>query len=253
MRRFLKAIIRPIYARLMPHENTSRFAYEGSRPETGRPPTEFEALFWDNTGVPVDKWHHYLPIYDRYFFPWKNRPLRMLEIGVSKGGSLTMWRKYFGADAIIFGVDIDPNCAKFNGKDGQVRIGSQDDPNFLKSVIDEMGGVDIILDDGSHIAKHMNASLNILFPLLANGGLYLVEDMHTSYWRRHGGGEGRAAGFTNTLKVLIDDMHHWYHRKGQKIVGTRDFLAVMHIHDSIVVMEKAIVPMPQHSVKGRPQ
>ena len=250
MNKFLKAIILPIYVRLMPHEGIQRFAYDGERPDTGKKSTEFEDLFWNNTGVVVHKWHHYLPIYDRYFKPLKNRPLRMLEIGVSEGGSLTMWRKYFGPEAVLFGIDINPNCAKHNGKDAQVRIGSQDDPDFLRAVIAEMGGVDLILDDGSHFSKHMNASLNILFPLLSDGGLYVVEDMHTSYWRSHGGGEGRAAGFTQTLKVLIDDMHHWYHRRGQKVAGTVDNLAAMHIHDSLVVLEKEKVETPRHSRRG---
>lgn len=227
-----------------------KFAYTGERIDTGFPPTEIEALFWNNTGIVVHKWHHYLPLYDRYFRPWKNRPVRMLEIGVSKGGSLALWRRYFGPDAIIFGIDIDPKCAKFNGIDGQVRIGSQDDPKFLRSVVEEMGGVDIVLDDGSHFAKHMDASLDVLFPMLSVGGIYVLEDLHTSYWPSHGGGNDEKSGFTKTMKTLIDDMHHWYHSQGQKVAGTRDYLAAMHIHDSLVVLEKEKVETPKHTRRG---
>lgn len=218
--------------------------HNGPRPDDGRALSDLEALFWNNTGVIVHKWHHYLPIYERYFQPWRHRPVRMLEIGVSKGGSLAMWRQYFGPEAVIFGIDIDPACAKLDGQNGQVRIGSQDDPIFLQSVIAEMGGVDIILDDGSHVANHINASLDILFPVLSEGGIYLVKDLHTSCWQGWGGGEGEKSGFTKTLKILIDDMHHCYHRGGQRVAGTIDYLAAMHVYDSIVVFEKKKMTRP---------
>jgi hypothetical protein len=94
-------------------------------------------------------------LYDRYFSPFRGRKTRFLEIGVNKGGSLQLWRKYFGDDAIIFGININPDCEKLNGLAGQVRIGSQIDRPFLESVIKEMGGVDIVLDDGSHHMQHI--------------------------------------------------------------------------------------------------
>ena len=81
-------------------------------------------IFVANKDNVVHKWHHYIPLYDKYFSNFRNRQVRFLEIGVSKGGSLQMWRKYFGEDAIIFGIDIDPECEKYNGLGGQVRIGS---------------------------------------------------------------------------------------------------------------------------------
>ena len=71
---------------------------------------------------------------------------------------------------IIYGIDINPLCKQYNGQSGKVRVGSQDDERFLNSVIDEMGGVDIILDDGSHQMKHIKSSLRILFPRLSKKG-----------------------------------------------------------------------------------
>ncbi|MEG7660787.1 hypothetical protein, partial [Listeria monocytogenes] len=71
-------------------------------------------MFVQHRGEGVDKWHHYLPLYERYFSPWRGRPVRFLEIGVYKGGSLEMWRSYFGPEAMIFGIDIDPTCARFD-------------------------------------------------------------------------------------------------------------------------------------------
>jgi len=96
-------------------------------------------IFANNKAGIVHKWHHYIPLYDRYFSSFRGRKIRFLEIGVSNGGSLQMWRKYFGDDAIIFGIDINPKCEKLNGLAGQVRIGSQTDHCFLESLVKEMG------------------------------------------------------------------------------------------------------------------
>ena len=131
--------------------------------------SEFANLYASHEGCLIHKWHHYLHLYDRYFGSFKDKKnLRFLEIGVSQGGSLQMWRKFFGEEATIFGIDIDPKCKQYDGLYGQVRIGSQDDKLFLESVIKEMGGVDIVLDDGSHIMPHIKDSLDIIFPLLSN-------------------------------------------------------------------------------------
>lgn len=207
-------------------------------------------IFVGNTGAHVHKWHHYLPLYERYFGPWRNRPLRFLEIGVSKGGSLQMWRKYFGPDAVIFGIDIDPDCAQFNGQSAQVRIGSQDDPAFLASVVAEMGGVDVVLDDGSHVMAHIERSFEVLFPLLEMGGTYMIEDLHTAYWPSHGGGVDVTANFFNTLRGMVDDMHHWYHGNPPARPQIAGMLAGLHVHDSVVVIDKARVYPPTHSVVG---
>ena len=195
----------------------------------------------------VHKWHHYLPIYDRYFSKWRGKKVRFLEIGVSKGGSLSMWRKYFGEEAIIYGIDIDERCADYDGLDGAVRIGSQADPSFLKRVVEEMGGVDIILDDGSHIMKHVKTSLEVLMPFLENDGVYMVEDLHTSFWKNHGGGFTRKANFFNYVREMIDDIHHWYHVSALKHPDVSSYCNSIHIHDSICVFEKSLLQRPTHS------
>ena len=97
-------------------------------------------IFADNKGKVIHKWHHYIPLYDKYSSRYRGTEVRFLEIGVSQGGSLSMWRKFFGDDAVIYGIDINPACSEFNGCDGQVRIGSQIDEEFLRSVVSEMGG-----------------------------------------------------------------------------------------------------------------
>lgn len=204
-------------------------------------------IFLNNKKNIVHKWHHYIPLYDKYFDIFRNRQIRFLEIGVSKGGSLQMWRQYFGDQAIIFGIDINPECYKYNGHSAQVRIGSQVDENFLMSVVSEMGGIDIVLDDGSHRMEHIEASLNILFPKLNNSGIYLIEDLHTSYWKDFGGGFDKKSNFFNKIRNFIDDIHHWYHPLGYDDNSIGSFCSAIHIHDSIVVLEKNITHRPLHS------
>ena len=207
-------------------------------------------LFAGAQGSAVHKWHHFIPLYERYFAPFRGRKIKFLEIGVSKGGSLQMWRKYFGDDAIIFGIDIDAECVQFNGVAGQVRIGSQADKNFLESVVNEMGGVDIILDDGSHHMKHISASLTYLFPYLSDGGIYMIEDLHTAYWSSWGGGYRTKRNFFRFVMDLVDDIHHWYHSHGLKQPAISNNCSGIHIHDSIVVLEKNKIYRPVHSING---
>jgi hypothetical protein len=114
-----------------------------------------------------------------------------------------------------------------------------------------MGGVDIVLDDGSHVAKDVRASLDVLYPLLAEGGIYLIEDLHTSYWQSHKGGYRRPGSFVETVKTMIDDMHHWYHNQGARIDATAGHIGAMHLYDSIVVLEKTAVARPCHSHRGQ--
>jgi len=230
--------------------NINSFANKYGPPSKVENPLSLDGIFWSNQGPIVHKWHHYLPIYERYFGLYRCKNPKFLEIGVSKGGSLAIWRTYFGPDATIFGIDIDPACMDSNGEHGQVRIGSQDDAKFLKSVVKEMGGVDIVLDDGSHFSKDIRASLEVLFPLLSDGGIYMVEDLHATYWKSYQGGYQNSNSFIEDIRQMYDDMHHWYHSKGQKIDATANNLSAIHLYDSIAVLEKNKIGRPQHSQVG---
>lgn len=207
-------------------------------------------FFANNTGPAVHKWHQYIPVYDRYFSAFRNRPIRFLEIGVQNGGSLQIWRKYFGPDARICGIDIDPTCAELDGQAAMVRIGSQVDPEFLRSVVEEMGGVDVVLDDGSHLMPHMKESLRILFPLLNEGGVYMIEDVHCAYMQRYGGGTRSKGNLLNHVRDIIDDMHRWYHPLPPHVPELDRMVSAVHVHDSIVVLEKNRVYSPVHSKVG---
>jgi hypothetical protein len=201
------------------------------------PPTEVHRAFYSHGKRPAHKWAHYLDLYDRYLDRYRGSAVKMIEIGVFDGGSLEMWRRYFGPQASIVGIDINPRCADCVDPPNVVRIGSQADRAFLEGVVAEFGAPELILDDGSHIAKHQRASFEILFPLLQDGGLYIIEDTHTSYWNEWDGGYRRAGTAIEMAKSLVDDLHAWCHHKGSTRKANEDAESV-HFHDSMVVIEK---------------
>ena len=200
--------------------------------------SKFADLFFEHDGDLVHKWVHYLPIYNSLVLPYAGSSVRMLEIGVSKGGSLALWRKALGDRAIIFGIDIDPKCAEFDGKFAQVRIGSQASASFLKTVVDEMGGVDLVLDDGSHVASHQRSSFEVLFPLLSDGGLYIIEDTQTSYWHWFEGGLRRPGTAIEFMKDKIDEMHQHYLEGGRNQGDQIPPIESIQFFDSIIVVRK---------------
>lgn len=196
-----------------------------------------QRAFFASEHRPAHKWYHYLDIYHRHLAQYQNKSLFFLEIGVFDGGSLDMWRRYFGAPATIVGIDINPACAERVDPPNIVRIGSQTDQKFLHDVIKEFGSPDIILDDGSHVASHQRASFAVLFPLLKEGGLYIIEDTHTAYWPDWEGGYKRKGSIIEDIKQMIDDMHSWYHRR-TGVTPARQSIYAIHVYDSLTVLEK---------------
>lgn len=195
-------------------------------------------LFINNKDRQIRKWTHYFPAYERHFQKFVGKPLLFIEIGCGHGGSLRMWKKYFGPYATIVGIDIKPKCKKYEEEQIHVRIGSQNDNDFLNSIIEEFGTPDIVLDDGSHVMSHITTSFNTLYPQLDHRGIYLVEDLHTAYWDEYEGGVERDGSFIEKCKHLIDELNADHTRGAVEPTDfTRNTLS-MHFYDSIVVFEK---------------
>ena len=202
--------------------------------------------FWTNQGRPINKWVHYLSVYERYFRPFRDRRIVFLEIGTGQGGSSQMWKHYFGPAAQIVSVDIREECLAFADEQVSVRIGDQSDPAFLQSIVSEFGYPDIVLDDGSHQAPHISATFDFLYPRMPRDALYVVEDTHTSYWPNWEGGLGRAGTFIERMKVLVDELHAGNpHHKTETETGEdlpasdiSKLTRAVHFYDSIVVLEK---------------
>jgi SAM-dependent methyltransferase len=186
----------------------------------------------------IHKWKHYFPIYERHFKDFVYKPLTFIEIGCGLGGSLQMWKRYFGPHARVIGIDIDPECKKFEEDQIEVHIGQQQDVQFLQSLIDEVGTPDIILDDGSHLMSHIVASFRFLYPKVAKNGIYMVEDLHTAYWDEYEGGLCKPSTFIEACKTLIDELNADHSRGALPPTEFTQTTLSMHFYDSVAVFER---------------
>ncbi len=197
--------------------------------------------FKTNQGKVVYKWLHYFPIYERHLTPWRNKTVTIFEIGVFKGGSLQMWQRFFGPLATIVGLDINPDCLRHEEPGVHVRIGDQADEAFLRSVLDEFGAPDIVIDDGSHQMAHIRDTFLFLYPKLSKNGIYIVEDLHTAYWEEYGGGLGNPETFISMSKGFVDNLNADHSRGAQ----TPDFLTRhtfgISFYDGVVVFERGTI------------
>lgn len=212
-----------------------------------------EHYFAHNKGRLLHKWIHYFEIYHRHFQRYRNRGITLLEFGVYHGGSLQMWKNYFGKAARIIGVDISPECKSLEEEQIKVIIGDQEDREFLRKLANDLGPVDIIIDDGGHKMAQQIATFEETFSALRAGGTYLVEDLHTSYWEDFGGKLKGSATFIEYVKDLIDHLHAWHSQDTTTFpvtYYTRNIKA-LHVYESIVVIEKDSINPPQVRKTGR--
>jgi FtsJ-like methyltransferase len=204
------------------------------------------SYFENNKKRRIFKWMHYFEIYDRYFSKYRGTDVHILEIGVCNGGSLQMWKEYFGPKARIFGVDLNPLCKQFEEDQVSIFIGDQADKAFMARLKREMPRLDIVLDDGGHTMEQQINTFEALYPHLAANGIYLCEDTHTSYWKRYGGGYQHPGSFIEYSKNFVDALHAWhFENMGKKDVSefTKSTFSV-HFYDSIVVLEKRPISRP---------
>lgn len=205
------------------------------------------ANFLAHRGRQADKWTHYFPIYERHFQRFRNQSVTLIEIGAAGGGSLQLWKGFLGPFAQIVGIDIHPGCKKAEESQIAVRIGDQSDLAFLKSVVDEFGQPDIVIDDGSHMMEHINASFDFLYPRMSKNGVYIVEDLHAAYWPDFHGGRGEPQSFIERSKALIDELHADY--SGARPTEFSKETLSIHFYDSVAVFERGR-HIKKHSIKS---
>ena len=134
-------------------------------------------MFETHTGRRIDKWAHYFPIYERHFARFRNKSPRVLELGIDHGGSLQLWKRYFGPGAEIIGIDINSETM-FEEPQIQTYCLDQCDSHII-----DLGPFDIVIDDGSHIGEHQRQSWEHLWG--CTRGVYLIEDCHQGYPKLH--------------------------------------------------------------------
>ncbi len=218
------------------------------------PANPLAEYFFNNPGRLIHKWHHYLDIYHRHFAAFRDRSPVVLEIGVYHGGSLEMWRRYFGRGARIVGIDIDPRCRQFEGDSITVLTGDQADRRFLAEVRSRFPRVDIVIDDGGHTMVQQITTFEELYPHVQPHGLYLCEDLHTSFLAPFGGGYGKGGTFMEYAKALIDRLHAWYSTEPDRfsVDDISRSTYALHFYDSVLVVEKRPIEEPRVSMTGKP-
>lgn len=213
---------------------------------------DLETYFDQNAGRLIHKWKHYFEIYDRHFSRFRGTDVHVVEIGVYQGGSLQMWKHYFGPKCRIFGVDINPECKKVEESRIDVIIGNQDDRGFLRSLVQNIPRIDILIDDGGHTMTQQIGTYEELFPHIDANGVYLCEDLHTSYWRNFGGGFRRRGTFIEYSKNFVDYLNAWHSTEPAKF-GISEFtksVHSLHYYDGVLVVEKRPMQKPERLMKG---
>ncbi|MBK9538639.1 MAG: class I SAM-dependent methyltransferase [Flavobacteriales bacterium] len=214
---------------------------------------DLERYFHSNQGRLIHKWMHFFDVYDRHFARYRGKEVVILEIGVFQGGSLQMWKNYFGDKARIYGIDINPRCKELEEDRIKIFTGSQSDRAFLRKVKSELPPIDILIDDGGHTMRQQIVSFEELYDAVKPDGVYLCEDLHTSYWLQYGGGDRRPGTFIEYSKRLIDKLNAWHsEERSLQVDGFTRSAASIHFYDSIAVIEKQPRSAPEHRKTGTP-
>ena len=202
-------------------------------------------------GRAMEKWTHYFDVYHRHFARFRNRAVTMLEIGIFNGGSLRMWKDYFGQDSTIVGVDVNPECARYAEPGVEIVIGDQGDRGFLRELRSRYPGISVLVDDGGHHMTQQIATFEELYPHMLADAVYLCEDVHTSYLPHFGGALGDAGTFVEMTKALIDRLNAW-HVPNQALApdGFTRSTDSIHFYDSVVVIERGARDEPQVRTYG---
>jgi hypothetical protein len=192
-----------------------------------------------------DKWDRYFDVYERHLEKFKGKNITLVEVGVQNGGSLDMWSKYLGPDSKIVGIDVDPACLnlKYDNPNIKIIIGDQASPEFWDSILPEIDQIDVLIDDGGHTMKQQTVTFEKTFSHInSNGGVFVCEDCHTSYWEYYGGGYKNQISFIEYAKNYIDVLNYGFLKNGHGQIEEKKNISTglsgVFFYDSMVIFEK---------------
>lgn len=160
------------------------------------------------------KHENYFQIYDSLLAKYRGKNIVFLEFGIFAGGSLFMWREFFGANARIIGVDLNPDASKWRDFGFEIFIGDQGSVEFLEDLFSKIGEVDIVLDDGGHKYHQQIITSLVSLRFIRDDGLLIVEDTHTSYLNEFGGPS--TYSFISWANKCVDALHKRYSSLAKK-------------------------------------
>lgn len=182
-----------------------------------------------------NKHSSYFQTYGQLLEQYRGRPIIFVEIGIFSGGSLFMWRDYFGERARIIGVEYNPDAIKWRQHGFEIYIGSQSDPNFWEEFFKSVGPVDVVLDDGGHTYEQQIATVHYALPHVQDGGLIIVEDTHTSYLRDFG--HPTKYSFIEWVKSLLDQINARFHALKPSQLPYSNAIRSVEVFESIVAFK----------------
>jgi hypothetical protein len=238
----------------------SRLAWLRSTENTSAPHARPNPLreFFNNRkeGSGIWKWNHYFDIYDRHFCKFRGQEVHVLEIGVYSGGSLEMWRDYFGSKAHIYGVDIEPACRAYETDSVEIVIGDQGDRQFWREFRRKVPVLDIVIDDGGHQPEQQIVSVEELLPFLRPGGVYLCEDVTGEFnqFASYIHGLGHRLNDYSLYREFPDD------NSRRLVCGSTPFqcsVGSIHLYPFVTVLERnpfevAELVAPKHGTEWQP-
>lgn len=185
-------------------------------------------------GRGIDKWMHYFDIYHRHLAKFVGREVSLLEIGVYSGGSLEMWRHYFGEHCRIFGVDLQEACKAYENAYTRIFIGDQADRAFWRGFVRDVPQVDVLIDDGGHRVEQQIATLESMLPHIRPGGVYLCEDIHGI----HNGFAAYLHGFAKPLNAIR-------HGAPGAVIPSplQRWIGSVHLYPYVAVVERSDAPV----------
>jgi lipopolysaccharide biosynthesis protein len=174
-------------------------------------------LYEEHKGKVSDSWSLYIDEGDRIFAPYRDKSISLLEIGIQNGGSLEIWGKYFPEARKIVGCDIDPVCARLRFTDPRIAVvvGDANTDRCHQNIVLQAPNYDIVIDDGSHRSGDIVRSFARYFPILNDGGIYIAEDLHCSYWDSYQGGLHNPISAISFFKRLADIINYEHWRNGK--------------------------------------
>ncbi|HYZ71910.1 MAG TPA: class I SAM-dependent methyltransferase [Chthoniobacterales bacterium] len=202
-----------------------------------------------NEGKGIWKVEHYLDIYHQYFAKFIGKEVNVVEIGVFSGGSLEMWKSYFGPKCKVYGVDIREQCRAYAGDGVEIFIGDQEDRAFWKSFKAKVPQVDILIDDGGHLLEQQVATLEEMLPHLRPGGIYLCEDIVSVH-----------NTFPAYIHGFLRRLNAFEYRPSDLEVDATPFqrsIRAIHVYPYVTVIERSDVPalhfrLPMHGTEWKP-
>ena len=185
------------------------------------------------------KWNNYFEIYENLFQKFLKKKITIVEVGIGDGGSLFMWKNFFGKKAKIIGIELNPESKKLEKKGFKIFNGDQSSKDFWKSFYKKIGKIDILVDDGGHTNIQQITTLIESINYVKPGGMIIIEDTHTSFMKNKDFKNPSKYSFINFTSSLIEVIH----RRNPNLKKELNFISKkinsIEYYDSITVINIA--------------